>query len=199
MEAVAPGHHLALQLPVRSGLAETDHRPVVSTADARQLDRRRVEQQLSPARKASGNQVLDHLLLAVHGDGLAGQAGEVDAVTVTAELQVHAAVLETFAVQPIREAQPVQQADGAVLEDAGPDAGFHVLPGSGFQDHGLDAGPFEQVGEDEPRRAGSNDPDLGLSGRLHPGDRVLIGPASRWLWRSWAARARSIQTSLAPR
>ena len=113
-------------------------------------------------------------------------------MALTAELHIDTPMLESFAMQAIRKTQLVQQGNGAVLEDASPDAGFHVLPGPGFQDHALDPRPLQQVGQDETRRPGPDDPDLRVSRRVHR-------PPSPRIPRSWAARARSIQIALAPR
>jgi hypothetical protein len=57
--------------------------------------------------------------------------GEVEMVALAGPLQVDAAVLQPFTVQAIAEAYAVQQRDGRAFQDAGADAGFHVLAGPG--------------------------------------------------------------------
>ena len=71
--------------------------------------------------EAGGDQVLDDLLLAVHGDRVADEVDEVDAVAAALEGELDAAVGEALAVEAVGEAELAEQLDGRVLEHAGAD------------------------------------------------------------------------------
>ena len=86
-----------------------------------------------------GDEVLDDLVLPVHGDGLPGQGLEVDAVALVLEEQLDALVHHPFAVQPIGQPGLGEQIDGPVLEDAGPDTVLDVFAGAVLDDDRLDA------------------------------------------------------------
>ena len=53
-----------------------------------------------------------------------------------------------------------EQVDGALLEHAGAHALLDVVAAAGLEHHRLDALPVQEVREQEPGRAGADDPDL---------------------------------------
>ena len=77
------------------------------------------EQELTAGFEAGGDQVLDDLLLAVHGDRSAtGQFGERDAVSLTFEAQLDAVMHQPLALHAPTHAHGTQQVDGSLFEDA---------------------------------------------------------------------------------
>ena len=116
-----------------------------------------LEQQRRAGLEAGGDQVLDHLLLAVDRDPAATrELVEGDPVAAAAEAQLHAVVHEALALEPLAHAHLDQQVDRALLQHAGANAVLHVLAVAVLQDHRLDAPEVEQVPEHQPRRAGAH-------------------------------------------
>jgi hypothetical protein len=111
------------------------------------------------------DQVADHLLLPIGDDGPAGEIGGRDPVAAAVETDLDALIDQALAPHPPAEAEVVQEGHGPVLEDAGPHPAHAIRPRAVLEDHRLDARMVEQVGEDEPRRPGSDDGDLGLHGQ----------------------------------
>ena len=89
-----------------------------------------------------------------------------------------------FAVHPRPDAGLVQQVDADLLEHAGPDAAQHVIAGLALEDHGVDAGPGQKLAEEQARRAGADDCDLGATLRRCP-----RGHGGSIPWRRFAAAA----------
>ena len=73
----------------------------------------------------------------------------------------------TIASRCSRSATPgaLEEVDRALLEHAGTDAGLDVVAAAVLEHDRLDPGAVEQLREDEPRRAGADDRDLGLRAR----------------------------------
>jgi hypothetical protein len=84
-------------------------------------------------------EIAGHLGLAVDPDTAPDQVDEVEVVPLAGPLQVDAPVLVALGVQALTEPEPVEQVDGRVLQDAGPDPGLDVLPGPGLDHHRLHA------------------------------------------------------------
>src|SRR5262249_33700427 len=111
------------------------------------------------------------LLLAVDGDrATARELGERNAVRPTVETQLDAVVDETLAVEPVGEVELAEEVDGALLEDAGADAGLDVVARAVLEDDGVDAAAGEGMSEDEAGGAGADDRDLGT----HGGSRLIL-------------------------
>jgi hypothetical protein len=106
-------------------------------------------------------EVLLHLGLPVHPHTAPDEVVEVDVVPLPRPLQVDAPVLVALPQQPRGQPGGLQQRHRGVLEDAGPDAGLHVLPGAGLDHDRLDTTSREQVGEQQSGRTGTDDGDLG--------------------------------------
>ena len=87
---------------------------------------------------------------------------EVDAVPAPVEAQLEAVVDQALAMQAVGQAGLVEQVDRALLEHAGAHARLDVLAAACLEDHGRDALSRQQVGQQQPGRAGAHDPDLGV-------------------------------------
>ena len=162
MEAVAAGDDVAAQLVVGALVAEADAGPLALEVVQRHvLD---LEAQLAAVAQPRGDEVLDHLLLAVDRDRPpAGELGEVDAVPAPVEAQLEAVVDEALAVQALAHAGLVEQVDRALLEHAGAHARLDVRRGSAPRGRPTRCPRrCEQVGQQQPGRAGADDPDLGV-------------------------------------
>ncbi len=78
-------------------------------------------------------------------------------VPLAGELQVDAAVLESLPVEPVRQASLAQQPDAAVLDHARALPGLAVGAAAYLHDHRVDAAEREQMGQQQPSRAGPDD------------------------------------------
>ena len=107
------------------------------------------------------DEVLDHFGLRPDPHAAAGEVVEVDVVPLAVELQVDAAVLDPLGVHPAGQPELAQQRGDVVLEHAGALAGLDVLAAAVLQDDGVHARPGQQLPEQQPGRAGTDDADLG--------------------------------------
>lgn len=113
--------------------------------------------------KAGLDEVFDHLMLAVDGDGAAGEGLEIDAVGAALELEFNAAVDETFAAHAVAEAAGGEEIGRVLLEDAGANALFETAPRSGFNHDRVDAFERKEVREKETGGSRADDGDLGAN------------------------------------
>ena len=159
MEAVAAGDEVAGDLVLDPVLAIAHLRPLaVEIVDAHVLgfvDRDR----------AGGlpriHQIPGDFRLAVHGHVLAaGETAQIDAVARAAEAKLDAAVHQALRVQPRADARPVDQVHRALLEHARADAPKNIVPALLLQDDRGYAGAMQQLAEQQPRRARTDDGDL---------------------------------------
>ena len=159
MEPVAAGDEIALQHPLGSvAIAVANRRPFAGRVDDAHgggVKARRVADT-----HVLGDEVFDHLVLAVDHDALAGQVGEVEVMTAPGEAQIDAVVDEPFASHARTDAQRVEQIDRAVLEHAGADALLAVLAAARLENDRRDPGPAQQQRQDQTGRTGADDPDL---------------------------------------
>ena len=152
VEAVAARDRVAAQLLLLALVHEADARLV--GVDPVQADVVDLEEQGRARVEPRRDQVLDHLLLAVDRDRPAlGELLEGDPVTLAVEAQLDPVVDEPLAVEPIGQPELGQQVDGALLEDAGPDALLDVLAAAILEHDGLDSLPRQKVGQNQPGRA----------------------------------------------
>jgi hypothetical protein len=73
---------------------------------------------------------------------------------------------QAFAIHALPHSGPAQELRRTLLEDPGADPALDVLPAPVLEDHGVDAGPVEEVGEQEAGRSGTHDPDLAALGHM---------------------------------
>lgn len=141
----------------------------LAAVDAMQGHAAGLEQDGRAIRQARGDQVLDHLVLPIHGNGAAtGWPGQVDVVPDPVEQQVDAMVAQALALQALAHAGCHQQVDRPLLQHARPDASFHVLAAAVLDDHGIDTGAAQQMTQQQACRPGADDRDLGAHRGLPP-------------------------------
>ncbi len=90
--------------------------------------------------------------------------------------EVAPAVPHARGQQAVRETVAAQRLDGAVLQEPGTGAGLDVRAGAPFDHDAADAGPGQQVGQNEARGPRADDGHLGAQ-PPHPGR--LTRPARR--------------------
>src|SRR6185503_4991839 len=156
------------------------------------------EENLSARRQARGDQILDHFVLRVDGDGPAGELGERDAMTRAAEAQVDAFVAEALALHALADAALREQVDGALLEHAGADRGLDLLARARLDHDRGDALEVEEVGKEQSGGTRSHDGNLGFqtvrffAARRRAGKRALKRlPLPGWLSTSSVASWRA--------
>jgi hypothetical protein len=116
------------------------------------------------------DQILHDLLLAINCDSAAAREPmHVDAMAATVEAQLDPVMNQTFAAHASANSGFVEQIHRALLENACPDPLLDMFAGLRLDDDGADALEVEQMGENEARRSGSKDADLGAKcrGRRH--------------------------------
>ena len=91
---------------------------------------------------------------------------------VALEQHVEAAVHQAFLVHARADAGLVHEVDADLLQDAGADARQHVVAGLAFENDGVDAGLVQQLAEQQARRAGADDGNLGTHGWSPEGDAI---------------------------
>ena len=125
--------------------------------------------QLAPAVQQRGDQVLDHLLLAVDRDLAAGQLCDLDVLRAPLAPEVDAIVHEALAIQPLAHVERSQQVDGVLLEQAGSNPALEIVARTVLDDHRLDARALQQQCERQPGRPGADDANLCAQLLLLPG------------------------------
>lgn len=134
--------------------------------DLRRLDVLGLEDELRTEALVLFDEVLHECLLAVDGDGAAGELGEVDVVALPFVLQVDAVVREAVGLEVGVEAELREEVDRVLLEHPGADAAEHVLPAARLEDAVIDACLAQDVTQQQASRPGSDDRHLrGLARR----------------------------------
>ena len=189
---------------------------VAGSLPSRQLDGAASNTASAAVRQAGRDQIFDHLLLAVDGDRLARSRRRSRCGGVRrSNCRFTPVVDQAFAVQPVREAKPIEQRTVPCSSTPAAPAAPRS-PGSGLEYHRLDTGSVEQVGEHRPAGPAPMMPtrvsDRACRG-LGPGSPPAITAPGSWRravdgrpgparcphggqgppMSSWAARARSIQ------
>ena len=119
-----------------------------------------LEDQGQPIRQALGDEVLHHLLLAIYGHPLAGDAGEVNAVVLALEAQFQPVMRQALTVQALGHARLGQGIDAALLEQASADAAFDIGAVARFEHDAIHAPGLQQPGQQQPRRPRANNANL---------------------------------------
>ncbi len=160
MEAVAAGDEVAVEALLSAVLAIRDvrlraveavHGDVLGAVDRRQ------------SRGGPGvHEVARELGLAVDQDALAaGQCVQIDSVPLAAGKDLEAGVHETLAMHSRADAGLVEQVDADLLEHPGADAAEHVVGRLPLEHDGIDARSVQELPQQQARRPGSDDRDLG--------------------------------------
>jgi len=160
VEAIAARDEVAGELAFPPVLLEDQLRSV--TLDIRKTQRRCLETDIPAAREPQGDQILDHLGLTIGRDPApAGELVEGDAMALALHRDLDAMVAEAFAIEPGMSSGLAQQLHRRGFQYAGTDAPLDMLPAAGLEDDGVDALEMEQLGEQQARRTGPDDCDLG--------------------------------------
>ncbi len=107
-------------------------------------------------------EILRHLGLPVDRDVLAGKLFEINSDHKVLVGQETAVVRDGLAIQPVRHACLAQHPHRAGLQDAGPDAGQHMLARRPFKDEGLHTRTIEKLRQKEAGGSAPDDGHLGL-------------------------------------
>ena len=92
-------------------------------------------------------------------------------VALTSEADVKAVVAEAACFHTVANPERQQQVDGALFEDAGSNPVDDVVAATILDDDRVDAVPVEQVSEEQPGRACTDDSDLCSKAMKHCMDR----------------------------
>src|ERR1700722_17954564 len=127
-------------------------------------------------RRAGGRALIAEVLgqfgLAIDHDLFAaGQVEEVNPMARPVEGEIETLMRQALATHPGAELDLIEEIDGALFEDAGANPGLDIGAALALQNDGLDADSVEQMSEQEARRAGADDGDLGaVLGHCLPGE-----------------------------
>lgn len=136
MEAVAASDEIAGDFVRLTIFGEADPRGrALEIVDA---DVVHLEAQMPAALQPRFDQVLDHFVLSVDGDGAASERVQVDAMGSLVEAQLDAVVDHPLAPHSLADTGFIQQIDGALLQHTCADPLFHVPAGVTFDHHRLD-------------------------------------------------------------
>ena len=159
MKAVAAGDEIALDLFRRAVTREGDARALALHVVDRDIAH--FEMDHPAGGKARGDDVLHRFLLAIDGDLLAaGERREVDAMAAALEAQLDAGVDLALGPHPFAKTRLVEHVDAALFEHAGAHAVLDIIAAAVFQHDRFDSRLGQKVGEEQARRARSDDPDL---------------------------------------
>ena len=120
VEPVAAREHVAFDLVSAALVDEGDARPLRHEVVDRDVVR--LEEELKPAPRAGGDQILDDLGLAVDHDRAARQLAKRHPMALPFELEMDAVVHDPLALEPRADADLAQQVGVPLLDHAGPDA-----------------------------------------------------------------------------
>src|SRR5690606_35058535 len=104
--------------------------------------------------------------LTIDGEPSPGALVQIYALEAAVERQAHAAVRQTFGVEPRADAGAAQHVDRALLEDAGAHASEHVSPAAALEHDAVDAFDVQQVREQQAGWTRADDAHLRFH-RLH--------------------------------
>ena len=118
------------------------------------------------------HEILDDLMLGIHGDSLAGQGAQINALTAAVEAQFEAVMNEALAKHAFAQPGFHQEVHRNLFKDAGANGGLDVLPAARLDQHRFDADSVQQMRQHEPGRACTNYSHLCahrplLVGRVH--------------------------------
>lgn len=109
---------------------------------------------------AGVDQIRDHFVLSVDGDGASGERGKVDAMPHAAEGKIDAFMPHAFFRETAADTSFVKEIDRALFQHAGANAFDHVSLRAVFDDDRFDAFQMEQMRQQEPCRTRTDNPDL---------------------------------------
>jgi len=156
MESVAAGDEVAGEFMAGAVLDVADNRMV--GVEIMQADIGGVVNRGEAGLVAGVHQVPCHLGLAIDRDGLAaGGAFQVEPVADPAEQQLDAVMDQSFMMQPLGDADFLEQADGALFQHAGPNPRQHIVAVLALQDDIVDAVAMQQLAQQHAGRPRADD------------------------------------------
>ena len=158
MKAVAAGDEIGLDPLFDAVDAEGHRRPVVG--EIMQRDIRSTIDDLDPAGRRRIHQVARHLGLAVDGDALAGQRGDVDADQMFAIGEVEAIFDHPLGGQSRAEPELVEQIGRAAFEHPGADPPEDVIGRLALDHDHVDPLGAQQMREQQPGGSRADHRDL---------------------------------------
>ncbi|CAH1651302.1 hypothetical protein CHELA17_20407 [Chelatococcus asaccharovorans] len=136
------------------------------------------------------HQVPCDLSLPVYHHLASDEPRKVEAMTITVKAEFDAVMNEPLDMEALPDLGAVHEIDGALFQNAGPDAAEHVAFAPALQDDGIDAGKLQQS---TPRPAGPA-PTMAtcvrISSSLVKPDTARKGPRRQWTERAkcWTIR-----------
>ena len=115
--------------------------------------------------EAGFDQIFDHLLLAVHGDGASDEFGEIDAMAAVAETELDAVVNEAFTLEACAYTGFDEKGGARVFQHTGADSALNVRAAAILYHHGFDALEVKKVREEQTGGSCADDADLGANAR----------------------------------
>ena len=100
--------------------------------------------------KPRGDQVLDHFLLRINGDGFPGEFLEIDAMPRAIKAQLNPVVLQPLAIHPRAHAGFAQDFHGSLFQHSGAHTAFNVLARVALQDNRFDPLQLQQMRQRQP-------------------------------------------------
>ncbi|MNN15392.1 hypothetical protein D3C81_1284940 [compost metagenome] len=165
MEAVATGDVVAIETIPFAVFLKSDKRFVGFHAVGNDVVG--LINRLRASLPTSGHQVAGDFGLAVDHHGLATRQGvQIDVYLASVEGQFEAAMHQSLGVHALTHAGLTQQLYHALFKHAGADSTEYIVRGLTFENEGVDSGIVQQLAEQQARRAGANDGDLGFQ-RFH--------------------------------
>src|SRR4051812_35693027 len=162
MEAITAGNEVTLQrllLPV--DLVTYARRVRFEVVDRHPVH---VEIEGLAYRETGCDQVFDDFLLTINHDGAPRQLLKIDSMALTGEIEKNAVMEQPLLHHPGADTGGIQDFDALMLQDAGSNAVFNVFLTPRLQDHALDPAEVQKMSQQQPRRASTNDRNLGTHG-----------------------------------
>ena len=92
------------------------------------------------------DEVLDHFLLAIHGDRApARELGHVDSMSGTNKTQLDAVMNQALVAQAVPDARLCEQVDRALLQNSSADTVLDIITTATLDDDGIHALPVQQM------------------------------------------------------
>ena len=117
------------------------------------------------------------------------------------EAQLDAVVDEALALEALAGPDLAHQVDRALLEHAGPDRGLDRRARAALDDHRLDAAQVQHLRQQQPRRPGADDADLGAHGGPSRAQwaaaTAAVWAATGGVWRRTMARPTKVSAIVA--
>jgi hypothetical protein len=143
VETVAAGDEVASDFVNRAFFLDAYRR--ARTFDGVERDVSALKAQIAAVGKATGDKILDDLLLAIDSDALARELDERNAMTHTVEPQFDAFVAQPFSLEPLSDTGLPQHINAGVFQYAGAYPFFTIGARACFEKDGTDPMQMQQL------------------------------------------------------